>query len=402
MNVGKLKGTSNAILLTFHSSFLPDYVRIAHISLHVKKFRMRPTQCHSCYEYGHVKDKCENQARCFVCSGSHDLSEACTKDKFCFHCNGGHSPNWKNCSFYKFETDALEIASNEHVTIGAAKYMLRLSSNPLSTYASAAKSQQSVPASSKNTPTQVADTTNASAAKSQQSVPASLKNNPTQEVDTTDFNLKSNQVDSSSPVESVEKVVHQAVVHQVDSSSPVESVEKVAQHPPNSKANSKPVNPSVKSKTRLNTSFDSFQSPPKSKKGRLSSPPKFALETNNRFQVLDQPALASTSHLSQSCSDLTHMESDDKIQNKDKKETVSNPPPSTSGIPAPSKVEIKNKADEKNLKIDFSKKGQLPHFNKETDSNGSKLKRLSYSFKSFNSNNHSKSQSRKDLTGRKK
>ena len=143
LNVKKLKGINNAILLRFHSSFLPDYINISHISLTVKKFKGRPTQCHNCFEYGHVKHICKNQTRCFICSDIHDLSEACKKDKFCLHCKGQHSPNWKNCPYYKFEMEAVETASNEHISIGAAKNILRKTKNPLSTYAKAAQLQNS-------------------------------------------------------------------------------------------------------------------------------------------------------------------------------------------------------------------------------------------------------------------
>ena len=41
--------------------------------------------------------------------------------------------------------EALEIASNEHISVGAAKYKLRQGRNPLSSYASAVKTQKNVP-----------------------------------------------------------------------------------------------------------------------------------------------------------------------------------------------------------------------------------------------------------------
>ena len=95
LSVKKLRGKNGAIQLTFHSSYLPYYVRIAKVTMSVKKFKQRPIQCRRCFEYGHVINNCppERSQRCYVCSGVHDLSLPCEKDKFCFLCQGSHSTN---------------------------------------------------------------------------------------------------------------------------------------------------------------------------------------------------------------------------------------------------------------------------------------------------------------------
>ena len=123
LSIRKLKGKNGAIQLTFHSPYLPDYVRIAKVPMTVKKFKQRPTQCHKCFEYGHVNKNCppERPARCFICSGIHDLVSPCKKDKYCFLCQGAHSPNWRECPVFLMEKEILEIATNDHVSIGAAR-----------------------------------------------------------------------------------------------------------------------------------------------------------------------------------------------------------------------------------------------------------------------------------------
>ena len=109
----------------------------------MKKFKAKPTQCHKCFEFGHVQQSCTNHARCYVCSGMHDLSVSCTKDRFCFNCKGSHSPNWKHCPVYKFQSDILETASNDHISLGAAKQKLRRDhKEPMSTFASAVRKSQ--------------------------------------------------------------------------------------------------------------------------------------------------------------------------------------------------------------------------------------------------------------------
>ena len=123
LSVKKLKGKNGAIQLTFHSSYLPDYIKIARVNMTVKRFKQRPIQCHKCFEYGHVEGNCppERQRRCYICSDNHDLTSTCKKERYCFHCEGSHSPNWRECPSFLMEKDILEVAANEHISLGAAR-----------------------------------------------------------------------------------------------------------------------------------------------------------------------------------------------------------------------------------------------------------------------------------------
>ena len=49
----KLGGVNDAILLLFNCP-LPLDIWVDHSRIKVKKFRAKPTQCHNCYEYGHI------------------------------------------------------------------------------------------------------------------------------------------------------------------------------------------------------------------------------------------------------------------------------------------------------------------------------------------------------------
>ena len=66
LSVKKLKGKNGAIQLTFNSCYLPKYIRIAKVTMNVKKFRQRPIQCYRCFEFGHVEGNCppERTKRC--------------------------------------------------------------------------------------------------------------------------------------------------------------------------------------------------------------------------------------------------------------------------------------------------------------------------------------------------
>ena len=64
--VKKLSGTNSAIVLTFSTEYVPDYVHFGnHIKMKVRKFRSNPKQCISCFEYGHVSDDCKNEKKMF-------------------------------------------------------------------------------------------------------------------------------------------------------------------------------------------------------------------------------------------------------------------------------------------------------------------------------------------------
>ena len=121
IKVKKLKGMNSAILLTFFSSHLPDYIQFRHLNISVKKFQARPMQCFRCFEFGHAITKCQNKAKCSKCSGSHNHSDECEEENFCFHCSGLHSPNSRQCPQYKIEQTIINTANDEHISFGLAR-----------------------------------------------------------------------------------------------------------------------------------------------------------------------------------------------------------------------------------------------------------------------------------------
>ena len=126
-DVKKLKGSNNAIVLSFSTNTLPIDICIEHSTIKVRKFKHRPTQCFNCFEYGHVKSNCANHIRCCTCSGIHDLDIQCELPKYCLHCEGNHSPNSRLCTIYKQEENIAEVSYNEKVSFGAARQILGIS-----------------------------------------------------------------------------------------------------------------------------------------------------------------------------------------------------------------------------------------------------------------------------------
>ena len=125
LEVKKLNGRNNAILLTFSSTYLPDYIDIRHLSFRVRKYRFRPKQCFDCFEYGHFASKCENKKKCYKCSQEiNNDSHNCPNIYYCFHCEEDHSPQSQLCPRFQFERDIVELAHNEYISYGRARAKL--------------------------------------------------------------------------------------------------------------------------------------------------------------------------------------------------------------------------------------------------------------------------------------
>ena len=109
--------------MLFFNCPLPLDIQIDHSRIKVKKFRAKPTQCHNCYENGHIRKYCPNEdsTKCKVCSSVNLCGKTCEKEEFCFHCDGNHSPASRWYSRYRFEEEVVETANNEHINIGSAK-----------------------------------------------------------------------------------------------------------------------------------------------------------------------------------------------------------------------------------------------------------------------------------------
>ena len=139
--VQKLRGINNTILLTFSSSYVPDHILINHVRIKVKKSRANPKQCHNCFEYGHIASDCNNDKRCYVCSSEHEeWDDICSLDRHCYHCKGSHSPNSRECPRRQFEQEIMEVANNQHISIGSAKrQVMGANKRGESTYASIIK-----------------------------------------------------------------------------------------------------------------------------------------------------------------------------------------------------------------------------------------------------------------------
>ena len=63
---------------------------------------------------------------------------------YCFHCTGNHSPTSKECPRNKFEQEVKDVAQNQHISIGSAKWQIMAANrSSTSSYAQAIKQMKS-------------------------------------------------------------------------------------------------------------------------------------------------------------------------------------------------------------------------------------------------------------------
>ena len=74
---------------------------IGHVRIGVKKFRLNPTQCFNCFEYGHILHYSPN--KCSICSAELEVVDICLLSEYCFYHRGNHSPNAIECPHHKLK-----------------------------------------------------------------------------------------------------------------------------------------------------------------------------------------------------------------------------------------------------------------------------------------------------------
>ena len=398
IKVKKLNGTRNAVILTFSSPYLPEYITVNHLNISVKKCHPRPTQCFKCFEYGHINTKCTNAARCRKCSDFHVLAPdaECSANKFCFHCSAAHSPSSKDCSRYKLELEIVNIAYDEHISLGLARRKAMGGNKSLGTSYAKAASNKSVPPKTVNHRNSSADNTEDLILLQ----PLSL-NRAANHLKRTSSNLDNDGLHSTVATADV----HQSLSDLNDTSEP------------STRSNGK-----EKGKITSNPA-DGFQSPRRTKHSRASSPPKFELKTSNIFSVLDPLGPLSVQQplkkmaLALSSSDINTMETCEinNIQSIECKEGTKESVPSTSSanktVAPLDSSELNVASNSSNSRPNSSNRaeGQLNKSNSQKKSSsgahkdegftGKKTKKLNFHFKSMNGKSH-QAQS-KIWTGRK-
>ena len=313
-NVKKLKGKNNALVLSFSSKYLPDYISIRHLTFRVRKYRLRPKQCFNCFEYGHYAGFCKNDKKCHKCSADINDDEHECSQVYCCNCEGKHSPQSQLCSRFCFERDIVEIAHNEYISYGRAKAKLMgANKSPESTYAKVISQikihevrksvpQEKINVLSPNT-SNASNTSPSSGKVSDIATPSELKNG-SQNSTSLSVRKKENAQRYSPPKPKNDKGTASNSSKNIGKNKTIP----LEHQPSRSKGSKKGVTPSVDE--------SGFWSVEGQKRTRAESPKSFNVETHNSFDLLKEessPAKkrsAGTSDLPSNCSiDHSHSSS---------------------------------------------------------------------------------------------
>lgn len=106
--------------LTFNSCKLPETIRIGWTQCSVRLYVPKPRRCFKCQRFGHGSKTCRSEEDiCANCGESHD--SPCTNTAKCVNCEESHQASSKNCFYYKFEADVLQLQATDRISYHEAK-----------------------------------------------------------------------------------------------------------------------------------------------------------------------------------------------------------------------------------------------------------------------------------------
>ncbi|XP_026471570.1 uncharacterized protein LOC113375838 [Ctenocephalides felis] len=121
-NINKRRINSQFVNLSFRGSILPDKVGIHSVKCPVSPFIKKITQCHKCYRFGHVREKCRNDLTCPKYAGPH-IKDVCIEDNnyLCCLCKDNHEAYNKDCRIYKRYKNINELMAKQNLSFYEAK-----------------------------------------------------------------------------------------------------------------------------------------------------------------------------------------------------------------------------------------------------------------------------------------
>lgn len=138
---GELTPT-NAFILTFHGTSLPDRIRIRSGQLErVRPYVPLPRRCFNCQRFGHLGRACRSQtATCASCGRTAHGKDACATPAHCVNCSGAHPATDRSCPRYLLEKEILSLKTRDKLSFkDARERAMQLFLRPGITYASVLK-----------------------------------------------------------------------------------------------------------------------------------------------------------------------------------------------------------------------------------------------------------------------
>ena len=143
--ISRVKGPTNAYILTFNTPKLPTSVKVAYMHCKVKTYIPSPTRCFKCQKFGHSTNDCfQKESVCGKCTEIMDEEhsyQTCQNTLKCRNCGGNHESSSRNCPEWKFQRRILEIKVTQNVTFIEAKKKAESEISPMQSAISNGKLQ---------------------------------------------------------------------------------------------------------------------------------------------------------------------------------------------------------------------------------------------------------------------
>lgn len=113
---------TNSIILTFHSTQLPETVLGSFYRLDVRLYVPPPIRCKKCQVYDHTKKYCTNDEICPICCGAPDHPANQCHNIICRNCKSNEHQSWSNmCPVFKENKEINYLKPSKKITYYEAK-----------------------------------------------------------------------------------------------------------------------------------------------------------------------------------------------------------------------------------------------------------------------------------------
>ncbi|XP_055938053.1 uncharacterized protein LOC129968224 [Argiope bruennichi] len=121
---GQLLETKH-LILTFHSSKIPEYIKAGYMKLAVRPYIPNPLRCFKCQRFGHSKASCRGSLTCARCAETGHENSDCNAPEKCFNCKGSHTSFSRSCPSWILEKEVIAEKVKKGISYPEAKRMVK-------------------------------------------------------------------------------------------------------------------------------------------------------------------------------------------------------------------------------------------------------------------------------------
>lgn len=109
------------LILTFHTSTLPEYVQTGYVKIRVRPYIPNPRRCFKCQRFGHGSQSCRGRSTCAKCASHDHAADDCKDTPHCANCDGEHAAYSRTCPSWKKEKQIITLKVKENISFKEAR-----------------------------------------------------------------------------------------------------------------------------------------------------------------------------------------------------------------------------------------------------------------------------------------